>query len=338
MMRVAIFDAHTTRYLALDQLAANPSLARRLPPELAWRFHALPVAEHEGRITVAMANPDDPAARQAVATSLGPAPCLVQADPLTIDAVLAEVWGSQRTRSLHVSVCAFPTPVADEVLAYAQSFSNLLDARLTRVSTIGEMQALDTENGEDGHDLLIVDAPTHPVIHRLLARPSTARTVDLPAAVLVACRPCWPLRRILLVLGGVETDCAAVDWVLRLARASASAVTALAVVPPVPAMYERRAGMDQGLPVLLTAQTPLGRQLRQAARQLVEWEIEGTLRLRQGPPDLQIQRELAEKDYSLIALAAQPGYRWQRWLEGDLVRSLLQRAGRPVLVARPKTA
>jgi nucleotide-binding universal stress UspA family protein len=142
----------------------------------------------------------------------------------------------------------------------------------------------------------------------------------------------------LLVLEGAETDCAAVDWVLRLARAGACAVTALAVVPPVPAMYERRAGMDQGLPVLLTAQTPLGRQLRQAARQLVEWEIEGTLRLRQGPPDLQIQRELAEKDYSLIALAAQPGHRWQRWLEGDLVRSLLHRASRPVLVARPKTA
>lgn len=332
------FDTHTTRYLALDQLAANPRLARRLPPELAWRFHALPVAEHEGRITVAMANPDDPEAREAVATSLGPASCVVQADPLTIDAALAKVWGRRSQRSMRVSVCAFPIPVAEEVLDYAQALSDLLGARLARLSTVGEMQNLDTEAGEDAHDLLIFEEPAHPVLYRLLARPSAACKAALPAAVLVACRPCWPLKRILLILWGDETDNAAVDWVLRLARASASGVTVLAVVPPAPALYDRRAGMDQSLPVLLTAQTPLGRQMRQAARQLVEWEIEGTLRLRQGPPNQQIQRELAERDYSLIVLAAQPGRRWQRRLEGDLVRPLLQWAGRPVLVARPQTA
>jgi nucleotide-binding universal stress UspA family protein len=337
-MRVETFDTHTTRYLALDRLVANPRLARRLPPELAWRFHALPVAEHEGRITVAMANPDDPEAREAVATSLGPASCMVQADPFAIDALLAEVWGRWTSRSLGVSVCAFPAPVADEVLAYAQALSDLLGVRLTPLSTVGEMQALDTRTGGDAHDLLIFEDPAHPVLERLLAQPSGARKADLPEAVLIARQPRWPLKRILLVLWGAETDNAAVDWVLRLARASASVVTVLAVVPPVPAMYERRASMDQSLPVLLSAQTPLGRQMRQAARQLVEWEIEGTLRLRQGPPDQQIRRELAEKDYSLIGLAAQPGRRWQRWLEGDLVRALLQWADQPVLVARPRTA
>ena len=48
-----------TAYLTLDELTADRELARRLPPDLAWRYHALPLAEDNGRVTVAMADPDD---------------------------------------------------------------------------------------------------------------------------------------------------------------------------------------------------------------------------------------------------------------------------------------
>ena len=53
-----------------EGLAAKPLVARRLPAELARRFHALPIAEDNGRITVAMADPDDVVARQAIASAL----------------------------------------------------------------------------------------------------------------------------------------------------------------------------------------------------------------------------------------------------------------------------
>ena len=51
------------KHLRLDDLMVNLKLARRLPAKLAFRHHALPVAQEKGHITVAMANPDDEMAR-----------------------------------------------------------------------------------------------------------------------------------------------------------------------------------------------------------------------------------------------------------------------------------
>ena len=95
-------------YLALDEVAEDPQVARRLPPDLAWRLHALPVAEDNGRITVAMANPDDPNARDAVIAALGAVACVVRADPSLIDLHLARIWGERTTRPLGLVACCFP--------------------------------------------------------------------------------------------------------------------------------------------------------------------------------------------------------------------------------------
>lgn len=60
-----------TAYLARDQQATEPDLAQRLPPHVAMRYHALPLAEDNGRITVAMADPDDADAREAIVAARG---------------------------------------------------------------------------------------------------------------------------------------------------------------------------------------------------------------------------------------------------------------------------
>jgi hypothetical protein len=86
---------HKTAYLALDERPADPKLARRLPPDLAWRYHALPLAEDNGRIRVVMADPEDAEAREAVVAALGPESCLVKGSALAIDARLAEIWGDE---------------------------------------------------------------------------------------------------------------------------------------------------------------------------------------------------------------------------------------------------
>jgi nucleotide-binding universal stress UspA family protein len=321
-------------YLCLDELALNLKLARRLPADLAWRFHALPLAEDKGSVTVAMANPDDTAAREAIIASLGPTSCLVQGDPAAIDALLAEIWGHETSR-LRVVVCDFPHPVAQEVWDYAQSLGGLLGARIGRAKAAGEMNTLAEEEGYTEQELLIIEEADHPLIHHWLSGEKRTAT---SVAVLTTRQPRWPLKSILLVILGGREDSAAVDWVLRLARQSASAVTVLAVVPPIPDMDNRRAHLDQGLPALLTTDTPLGRQMHQVVRHLVDQGIESTLRLRQGPPDWQIRREVAEGDCDLIAIAARP----DPWLlhrsAGDLLDHLLRWSDRPVLIAKPTTA
>ncbi len=336
-----------TAVLSLDMLVANPRLARRFPPELARRFHALPVAEDNGRVTVAMANPDDREAREAVITVLGPASCVVRVDPATIDALISTVWDGDDPKPARMLICTYPRPSTDLLSEYAGQLANLLRAHLSQLSTLAELRALRTDQGAGQYDLVLFDTPRHPLLRHLLARPIDRQRREQPAqpqegaahfAALVAGQPRWPLRSVLLIMWGDEADEAAVDWMLRLARASGSTVTALAVVPQVPAMYGRQACMAQGLPMLLTTSTPMGRRMRQTARNMVEWEIAGTLRLRQGPPDWQIRRELVEGDYDLIIVAAKPRRQWLRWLEGDLLCPLLRWTNRPVLIATPPKA
>jgi len=330
-------------YLALDELAPNPILARRLPADLARRFHALPLAEDNGRITVVMADPKDAVAREAVVSALGSAPCMVQGDLLAIDALLAEVWGGGTNHALDLLLCDSPSPLPDAVQDYALAFGGLLEAPVSRLSRSGDMDTLACESDSVDRDLIIFGEREHPLVHRLLSRQverpledqvAAERQQTTPFAVLVAQKPRWPLKRILLVHCGERGDSAALDWVLPLSRQSGSAVTVLAVVPQVPALCGQRAGMDQGIAALLTSQTPLGRNIKQVTRNLVDWEIECTLRLRQGPRDWQIRCEVMDGEYDLIVLADPPYRCGRRWLEGDLASAVLRLTNRPLLVAK----
>ena len=87
-----VSNPNAPQHLNLDSLAIIPRLVRRLPPALAFRFRALPLFEGNGYITVAMADPDDAAARAAVAAALGTRLHVVEADPMVIEGLLSEVW------------------------------------------------------------------------------------------------------------------------------------------------------------------------------------------------------------------------------------------------------
>jgi nucleotide-binding universal stress UspA family protein len=339
-MRMVEDTTGKTAYLALDQLDANPRLARRLPAEVAQRFHALPLAEDNGRITVAMADPADGEARDAVMTALGPASCVVRADAGTIDALLSQIWGHKVACQRELLVCSFPAPLADEVQRYALSLGALLGARVRQVTTPEHLEALALDRAEQ--DLILFGQGDHPLVVRILFQrarsPFPTRPGHVPLSVLIAQEPRWPLQHVLLVVQGRDGDDAAVDWALRLGRAARGTVTVLAVVPPAPAMYDQRERLGYSLPALLSSDSVLARQLRGICRRLVDWEVEGALRLRQGVPEQQIRREVIEGDYDLLVMAAPSQARWRRYLEGDLVGSLLRWAGRPLLFARPAIA
>jgi nucleotide-binding universal stress UspA family protein len=257
---------------------------------------------------------------------------------------------------MHLLLYSQESLISDEVRVYAQYVRDLVSGYLSYCQTgRGGSVSLDTQSEEagKGYDLLIFEGSNPSVVSVSVSMgldpgmeldPSVERL--LPASMgdqgpgwaftslLMVRQPRWPFKKLLLVIRGEEADDAAADWIVRLAQPSGAAVTVLAIVPPVPAMYDQRPSMPLGLATMLAADTALGRRMRQMAYRLVDGEIEGLLRLRQGPPDWQIRREVAEGDYDLIVMAAEPHSRLLRRLLGELVGSLLQWVDRPVLIAR----
>jgi nucleotide-binding universal stress UspA family protein len=253
------------KHLSLDSLVINPKLARRLPPAMALRYHALPVAEDNRRITIAMADPDDRPALEAITAALGTRPYVVQSDCTTIDSLLAEVWSEDTGQPLRLLAYHQASPIADQIQAFARHLSHLLGSRLSQLQTTTEEQASfeDLTRQASSYDLVIFGEPDQTLIQRLLSgAPDLKAAEQMPCSVLITRQPHWPLRHILLIIRGQETDAGAVDWTIRLARPSDATVTLLAVVPPMPAACSQVAHTRYGLAQWLASDTILGLQMR----------------------------------------------------------------------------
>ena len=332
-------DREKVGHLVLDKLTVNPRLARRLSPAVACRYHALPVSDDGDHITVAMAKPDDAAARDAVTIALGAPSYVVEGNPTAIDALLAQLWPEVLEHSTSLLACVNDCPAADEVLTFARFIAGLLNAQLTEFGPApGEAVFCDALLGmidKNDYDMIIWGEPEQSPGQRLLSGPAYRKAMKrLAPSLLVARKPHWPLRRLLLLIQDEPGPNPAVDWVVRLAWLSGALVTVLTVVPPVPAMYGRYPRMQQGLNALLTTNTSLGRQMRRVSQQFVNWEVEATLLLRQGIPDQEIRSEVVKGDYDLIAVADQSCGGWRHWLMRDWIASLLSWVDKPVLIAK----
>ena len=327
-------DSSVARALVLDQLAPDPTVARRLSPSVAVRHRALPVAEADHCVTVAMADPSDTAARAAVAVALGAEPCVVQGDPAVIAVHLSQIWDQAEQSPPNPLACILNGPHAEQVRFYAEYVGHLLGTSLDCYPGEHGPGAL-TDAASHDYELVISGEPDQSFIERLLKGAPGRRALDRVSSSLLFVRsPRQPLSKLLLVVQGEAADGSATDWALRLAGSSGAAVTALAVVPPVPAMYHGLSRLEGGLAELLSAGTALGRQMRRVARRLVDRGVEGKLRLRQGAPALEVRREAVEGRYDLVAVAAAPQDGLRRRLLGELGISILRVLDRPVLIAR----
>ncbi len=309
-----------TWHLALDNLTLNPVLARRLPSSLAFRYHALPVAEDKGTITVAMADPDDAAAREAIAAALGTRSYVVRGAPERIDALLAETWPEVTHPALHWLVCASEGGT-QAYTQYIQYMGGLLDSRPAYLAAGEDMVG----QARRGCELILLWEPDLGLIEQV-----RSDTAGVWPALLVVRRPRSPLKRVLLIAGSEASEDISVHWTIRLARPSGAAVTVLAVAPAAAGIDHGTTYPEHGMSALLAADTTLGRQMRRVARRLLNWEIDGKLRLREGPLDRQVQLELAAEAYDMVVVAEADEGR----PPNEMIDLLLRQADRPVLVTK----
>ena len=283
--------------------------------------------------------PDGPAAWETIVSTLE-APPKLAVDNRAVDLLLRQVWPQTPRRSLRLLFCVHASPDSEKVSAFAHALGRLLHAYVSAylpvVGSDPSCEGLTRVAERNLYDLVILGERQQSFRQRLLSGSDYRKAAQhIHASLLVARRPRWPLKHLLVVVQGKETDQLALDWAARLARPSGATVTVLAVVPPVPAMYDGCVRMQQELDTLLTDDSALGRQLRQVTRWQAKWKLKGTLTVRQGIPDDRIRDQVALVDPDLIVLAARTRKKWPRWFSRDLAISLLHWADRPVLIAKP---
>jgi hypothetical protein len=117
-------------YLHINQMTLNPRLVELVPVEILRRYHVLPLAENNGRITVAMADPNDDIARSVIRSNLGNTTCLVKADPKLIDRLIDECCPDETAPSLRILTWFPDDPINPDLQSYMKAITGLLNGEL----------------------------------------------------------------------------------------------------------------------------------------------------------------------------------------------------------------
>lgn len=234
-------------------------------------------------------------------------------------------------------VYAPKSEIESSLLAYGEYLSSLLQGQITRLSNdAGESRAKFNRISGD-FDLVLVGQPDQSALEKFLNGPFGHRVASrVQTTILLASKPRWPIRKILLVLRVEACEETAVDWAGRLSRFSGAKLTILPLVPSQPMIFGSSSHLQAGIGSLLTSETPCGQQLRIFLNRLGKWHITGKLRARQGDPLWQICWEIQEGKYDLVVASADHRSLWRRWLFGQIIGPLLSRVNVPILIAGPR--
>ena len=296
MFRAVALDKLT---FPLQGISVNPEVARRLPFHLACRYQALPVAEDDGHLTVAMAHPEDLEARRAILAALPPTSPRrsdLSASPATthsIDTAMEQQrYSAPEQQRYSASAGSEPEVDARGMSMYlVQGDPAVIDSLLADVWPGRARRAVRL--------LVAGTVPNQAGLHdyaQALGRLLGAEVSHITCDEVASTGQLGSLKKLLLVIQNDDelANSAALACAVRLARLSGATVTILTVVP---------SGPENSLSALLTApNTAVG----QAARQLVQAGIAATLRLRQGSLERQLHREVIETDYDLVLIGSKP--------------------------------
>ncbi len=271
----------------LDDLTADPELARRLPPGLAAYYLAAPLAVEDGFVSVAMAHPENETAL-AVLRTLFDAPVVpVRAPTATIRRALQ--WLDEPAQQARPSVLLWAGDAA--MLAIAQDagarIAEVWGATVTALAAPEIELAAALEVARAGHPGLTIVAAPDMVASRLYTQ--------VCSPFLLLRRPAAEWRRILVVMRGFTADCLTLEWLAPLLQGTGATVTLLPL-PHAPVLAEQP---PMALGELEKAH--LQECLRHPA-------LQGSpvfIRFRQGPAGEQVVAEARQGAYDLLAIAAE---------------------------------
>jgi hypothetical protein len=283
-------------YLPLSEIDLDVPLGRRLPRHLAYYHLALPVAEDENGITVALAQPDNLTVRQVIEAAIGFTIVPVQSSDTEIKAALDRIWEGAEAATGGVWVWA-------EDAGQRAALTKFVERTVTGAYPHLTIQASDAASVGD----LLAAARTAnaALVIAHVDTPETRRTLLLnaPAAIWLTRDLSKPPSRLLSVLRGNIPDRQLLDWLPPLIHRHSAHTVLLAAAEP--------ASTASGNPLfsrftsLLTPDDPRGAHLAELRRALVDVGVAGRLHVREGTLAEVMIAEISETPYDLLVMAAE---------------------------------
>ncbi|MCU0498207.1 MAG: universal stress protein [Anaerolineae bacterium] len=282
--------------LSLQQLPLDPDLSRRLARHLAYYHLALPIAQDEDHITVAMAHPENGTVVQVLAAVLESTVIPVRSDPREIKAALDQLWADHGDHPSASLIFWGESDAISNAHRYATALGlTLEDRHADRLETVIAQPA----------KLIAIAQQTPPIEAIVRSKVSI---------LALGCESKTVPQRILQVLRGHIPDRQVLDRVAPIAHAYDAEVTLLAIASP-PRLEGRQLSSD--FVQLLASDHPRSAQIREYGQLLASMQIRGRRKIKQGPLDTLIVDEIHQGGYDLIAIAAEA--------YGDFVAQILGR-------------
>jgi nucleotide-binding universal stress UspA family protein len=316
--------------LQLGLFEQNVSVMRLLPPEIAFRYHALPIATDGHKITVAMPESTDQQASKSIQQFLNAPVCFIQADRLEIDRRLNKLWP---TKNPPIQLLAWVSgEESDAFISYVKNIADLLDAELVLARIplcCNYSQNLSVKIQLSRPDMFIYSSCHSSQMVKRLISSRISEHFDI-ACLKIPIEAAWPISKILLVLpelnGGTDL---AISWAARLARSTQALVTVLPVLPPIPLCYG--SFLRHNLEEILTGNDPLGQKMQEITSRFIDENVIGIYKMRDGDPLVQIRDEVLTSDPDIIIIPAQLGKGMKSWMTEDLGSILFKSSIKPLL-------
>lgn len=283
-------------YVSLREITIDPELARRLPRRLAYYHLAIPIAEDDEYITVALAFSDNKWIISVLKQVLKAQVIPVRADETEIKHALDQVW--QQTDS----VDNVPSPAAhvvgwgetDSTVPWLETFTDQVATAYQATSTVLSDPAHHPQNKD-------TDADTDLIITAQSSQLKALLTPQFPSVLLLRPDSQAPrIHKMLCVLRGHSPDRSVLRWIIPLAKHYGAEVHLLAGVP--------ETILGQGMTQyanLLNKNTPSGAHLLACRQMLRLAQINGRVHIRQGMLEASIAEAVEEGGYDLIGMAVE---------------------------------
>ncbi len=283
-------------YLPLSEIDLDAELARRLPRHLAYFHLALPVAEDENGLTVALAQPDNRAVRQVIETALGHPIVPVRSTDSEIRAALDRIWHDVDTARGGILAWAEDPGQRAALAAFTERSVRSpfphLSVQMSEAASPAEL----VESARAARSALVISHAATPETRRalLLTAPSAIwLTRDLEAI---------PAPR-LAVLRLNTPDHQLLDWLPSIARSQLGETVVLAAAEQ--AATASGSPLFSRLTALLSPDDPRGAHIAELRHALTDLGVQGRLKVREGTLGEVILAETADSPYGLLLMAAE---------------------------------